>query len=74
MKLKEIKEYVRLGAAVDIGSFSFNQMQDFLHGHNLEKVGTSHGVYGINGGLLRDLETGKLYAITARNSALFMAF
>jgi len=49
-------------------------MRDFLHAHSLEKVGYSSGVYGINGGLLQDSKTGQLYAITARNTALAMAF
>lgn len=71
---REIKDYTRTGAAVDITGYSFDEMRDFLHAHDLEKVGTSSGIYGINGGLLKDRETGELYAITARNSNLLMAF
>lgn len=37
-----------------------------------EKVGYSSGIYGINGGLIQNTETGEYYAITARNSNLFL--
>lgn len=71
---KALRELVRLGAAENITSYNFSQMKDFLHSHSLEKVGYSSGVYGINGGLLQDTQTGQLYAITARNTACAMAF
>lgn len=71
---REIKRLASSGAAHDITTYNFNQMRDFLAAHSLEKIGISRGVYGINAGLLKDAETGELYAITARNSALFMAF
>lgn len=72
--LKTIREWVKLGAADDITRFGFDEMRDFLHSHSLDKVGYSCGVYGISGGLLQDTQTGQLYAITARNTACFMAF
>lgn len=71
---KALRELVRLGTAESITDYSFSEMRDFLHAHSLEKVGYSSGVYGINGGLLQDTQTGQLYAITARNTALSMAF
>jgi len=71
---KALRELVRLGTAESITNYNFEEMRDFLHAHNLEKVGYSSGVYGINGGLLQDTQTGQLYAITARNTALCMAF
>lgn len=71
---KALRELVRLGAAESITNYSFSEMRDFLHAHSLEKVGYSSGVYGINGGLLKDTQTGQLYAITARNTACSMAF
>lgn len=40
----------------------------------LETVGYSTGVYGINGGLVQDTETGALYAIIGRCSNLFILF
>lgn len=71
---RTIKNYVKDGAAVDITNYNFDTMKDFLHAHNLEKIAYSSGIYGINGGLLQDRDNGTLYAITARNSALAMAF
>ena len=72
--LKVIKSYISDNAAVNITGYSFAEMNKFLTDHNIEKVAYSCGVYGINGGLLRDITTGTLYAITARNTALSMAF
>lgn len=74
MTQKRIKDYVRDGAAIDITNYGFDEMDQFLREHNLDKIAISRGVYGMNGGLLQDRDTGELYAITARNSALMMAF
>ncbi len=71
---KELKNLVKIGAAESITNYNFNQMKEFLHAHSLDKIGYSSGIYGLNGGLLQDTESGKLYAITARNTALAMAF
>lgn len=71
---KALRELVKLGAAESITNYNFNQMKEFLQSHDLDKIGYSSGVYGINGGLLQDTKTGQLYAITARNTALSMAF
>mgnify|MGYP001047781745 FL=1 len=72
--LKELKNLVKIGAASDITDFDFDQMNQFLHLHTLDKIGYSSGVYGINGGLMQDRNTSALYAITRRNGTLFMAF
>lgn len=71
---KELKNLVSIGAVNDITNFGFDQMTKFLHLHTLDRIGYSSGVYGINGGLVKDRNTGALYAITRRNSTLFMAF
>lgn len=71
---KEIRELVRLGLATDITNYNHTEMWDFLKSHKIGKVGYSSGIYGINGGLLIDEETGEKYAITARNAALLTAF
>ena len=39
-----------------------------------EKIKYSASIYGINGGLIKDTDTGEVYAITARNSDLFRFF
>lgn len=63
MKLKEIKRLVKLGQAERITS----PMKDTY----LETVGYSVGTHGVNGGLLKEPKSGKLYAITERGTALF---
>lgn len=74
MTQKQIKDYVRDGVAIDITNYGFDEMDQFLREHNLDKIAVSRGTYGMNGGLLQDRDTGEMYAITARNSALMMAF
>lgn len=71
---KIIKNYIVDGVAVDITAYTFEQTKDFLKKHTIEKVAYSSGMYGINAGLIQDVESGQLYAITARNSVLFMIF
>lgn len=70
-KLKEPRELVRLGVAEDYT----NKPAEYLYTlRRLEKVGYSSGVYGINGGLVKDAEAGTLYAIIGRCSNLFILF
>ena len=70
MKQKEIKNLVKLGIAIDITAEEGNLDRY----RQLDPIAVSRGKYGMNGGLLKDYETGKLYAITARNAALFYYF
>ena len=70
--LREIKDFIRLGLAQDITNADPDTVAE-LWKHS-EKVGYSSGVYGINGGLIQDTETGEFFAITARNSNLFRIF
>jgi hypothetical protein len=72
--VKAIKNYIVDGAAVDITAYTFEQTKDFLKKHTIEKIAYSSGMYGINAGLIQDVASGQLYAITARNSVLFMIF
>ena len=64
---RQLKALVKSGAA-----------QDVTHDHGrtiLEpytKIGYSAGVYGCNGMLLRGCNTGNLYAVTARTTAIFL--
>lgn len=68
---KELRELVRLGVAEDYT----NKPHEYAYTLNrLEKVGYSTGVYGMNGGLVRDPETGTLYAIIGRCTNLFIIF
>ncbi|MDO4477534.1 MAG: hypothetical protein Q4B73_00665 [Lachnospiraceae bacterium] len=72
---REIKALVKSGAAVDISNHD-NAARHELEAQEtyLEKIGYSSGVYGLNGGLLKGHESGKLYAITGRTTALFIYF
>ena len=71
-KLKELRELVRLGMAHDLTNASEAEViEQWRHG---EKIGYSSGMYGINGGLIQNTETGEFYAITTRNSNLFRIF
>lgn len=70
--LRELKNLVHCGMAHDLTNATEAEvMEQWLHG---EKIGYSSGIYGINGGLIQNTETGEFYAITARNSNLFRIF
>jgi hypothetical protein len=74
---KELKMLVKLGAATDISNGkNKNGLEwnlDALY-QNTEKVGVSHGKYGINGGLLKDKQLNIYYVIIGRSSLLFRFF
>lgn len=72
--VRAIKNYIIDGVAVDITAYTFEQTKEFLRKHTIEKVAYSSGMYGINAGLIQDVASGQLYAITSRNSVLFMIF
>lgn len=66
---KQLREMVRNGVAVDVTNATSRAEavpEDY------KKIGYSLGVYGKNGLLLQGCESGKLYAVTARSSAVFM--
>lgn len=68
---KELRQLVRLGVAEDYT----NKPSDYIYTlRRLDKVGYSSGVYGINGGLVQDTETGQLYAVIGRCSNLLILF
>lgn len=70
-KQKELRELVRLGVAEDYT----NKPREYIYTcAGLKKVGYSTGVYGINGGLVEDTETGTWYAIIGRCANLFILF
>ena len=53
--------------------YKLKELRDLVR-LGIEKAGYSTGVYGINGGLVEDTETGTLYAIIGRCSNLFILF
>ena len=70
---KELKNLVAFGAAEDIttGDNETRKAIEASEGYYTQ-IGYSAGVYGCNGMLLQGHKTGKLYAITARTSAIFV--
>lgn len=62
---KEIKRLIKVGAAIELTD------TNTIPARRLETVALSFGVYGMNGGLFRDQETGQLYAIPRRDGILF---
>lgn len=70
-KQKDLRDLVRMGAAEDYTNKS-SECAYILN--RMEKVGYSTGIYGINGGLVQDPETGTLYAIIGRCTNLFIVF
>lgn len=69
-KLKELRGLIACGLAKDATNYTDEQIGKL----KIEKIGYSAGVYGINGGLFRDTQSGEFYAITARTAALFIVF
>lgn len=68
---KQLRELVRLGCAEDYT----NKPSEYIYTlRRLAKIGYSSGVYGLNGGLVEDMETGTRYAIIGRCSNLFILF
>lgn len=72
-KQREIKGFVAMGHAIDITNHDgyMQEQLETLEG-KLDCIGYSHGVYGVNGLLLRGRNSGKLYAITTRSSSIFL--
>ena len=73
IKQREIKELVTCGQAIDITNHDTTKQEQLetLEG-KLDCIAYSHGVYGVNGLLLKGRNSGTLYAITTRSSALFL--
>lgn len=68
---REIRTMIRNGAAEDCTNAPHETAYALNH---LNKVAYSAGVYGINGGVVCDPKTGKLYAIVGRCPNLFIIF
>ena len=65
---KQLKELVKSGAAIDVTHAS--KQEDIPESYT--QIGYAHGIYGCNGMLLKGRETNKLYAVTARTTAVFI--
>ena len=66
---KELREFVRLGLAVDLTEAEPEKIPT-----SYTKVGFSCGIYGLSGGLIWDNVLGGYYVILARSSNLFRIF
>lgn len=65
---KQLRKLVESGAAIDVT----NAISREVIPENYTQIGYSCGIYGCNGMLLQGCETGKLYAVTSRTSAIFI--
>ena len=64
---KQLRNLVKVGVAIDVtGANNRGAIPE-----NYKQIGFSAGVYGCNGQLFRGLESGKLYAITSRTTAIY---
>ena len=70
--LMDIKKYVDDGDAEDITNYSSQDVMNLYRNKRLEVIGKSRNGNGYNGVLLRDRDTGDLYAITKRCSNIMM--
>ena len=70
---KQLKEMAKSGIAEDIsrGTNTTRNELESVEGW-LSQVGYASGVYGCSGMLLKGHNTGKLYAITSRTSAIYV--
>ena len=63
---KQIKEMGKALCAIDITSEDSKKLYDLKRQHKFDTVILSHGKYGMNGGIIRNREDGKIYVITSR--------
>lgn len=70
---RELKNLIALGSAEDItnGDNDTRKEIEASEGYYTQ-IGYSAGVYGCNGMLLKGHKSGKLYAITARTTAVYI--
>lgn len=70
--LKDIRSYVTANAAEDLTKKNFSEIDDIRVSEcGFDTIAYSTGIYGVTGVLVKGNTTGKLYAVTARTSALF---
>lgn len=70
--LKNIRNYVATNVEEDLTKKSFAEIDAIRDAEcGFDTVAYSTGIYGVTGALVKGNTTGKLYAVTARTSALF---
>lgn len=65
---KQLVNLVRTGAAIDVTSAK--NKSDIPE--NYTQIGYVSGIYGCTGMLLQGCDTGKLYAVTGRTTAIYI--
>ena len=70
---KQLRQMVAQGIATDVTRYHTKEADELRKSEKwLRQIGFSYGVYGCNGMLLKGEATGKLYAVTARTSAIYL--
>lgn len=70
---KALREMVAEGIAQDITRANLEQADAIKASEGwLRQIGYAAGLYGCNGQLLQGANTGTLYAITARTTAIYL--
>ena len=65
---KQLVNLVRTGAAIDV---TYAKKQSDIP-EQYTQIGYASGIYGCNGMLLKGCETGRLYAVTSRTTAIYL--
>lgn len=65
---KQLANLVRTGAAIDV---THAKKQSDIPEYYTQ-IGYASGIYGCNGMLLQGCDTGKLYAVTSRTTAIYI--
>ena len=69
----EIRSYVKQGYAKDITYMKAEDIKEIHKNENyFDEVAYSMGTYGVNGLLLKGHNTGNMYAITNRTTAIYL--
>lgn len=72
--LRQLRELIKNGNVTDITDYNFEEIEYLRTNYALKKIGYSQGVHGLNGGLLKDTKTERLFAIVRRSGSLFQLF
>ena len=65
---KQLVNFVSTGVAIDVTNA---KKQSDIPEHYIQ-IGYASGIYGCSGMLLKGCDTGKLYAVTSRTTAIYI--